>query len=56
MEFIGQQTDIAVGITTTIPEAFSINPADVPLNPEATDDPTPLWHNNSYYIFTTRQS
>jgi len=49
---IGQQTDIATGILTTIPEAFSVNPADVPLNPEAVDDPTPFWHNNSYYIFT----
>lgn len=49
---IGQQTDIANGILTTIPEAFSVNPADVPLNPEAVDDPTPFWHNNTYYIFT----
>ena len=49
---IGQQTDIATGITTTIPEAFSVDPNDVPPNPEATDDPTPFWHNNLYYIFT----
>ncbi len=52
INLIGQQTDIAVGITTGIPEAFSINPDDVPPNPEASDDPTPFWHNNSYYIFT----
>lgn len=49
---IGEQADIATGILTTIPEAFSVNPSDVPPNPEATDDPTPFWHNNSYYIFT----
>jgi hypothetical protein len=49
---IGQQTDIAIGITTVIPEAFLIDPSDVPLNPEACDDPTPFWHNDSYYIFT----
>ncbi len=49
---IGQQTDIAIGITTLIPEAFSVNPTDVPSNPEACDDPTPFWHNNSYYVFT----
>ncbi len=49
---IGQQTDIATGITTCIPQAFSVNPDDVPPNPEACDDPTPFWHNNMYYIFT----
>ena len=49
---IGQQIDIAIGITTGIPEAFLVDPGDVPPNPEAADDPTPLWHNNSYYIFT----
>jgi hypothetical protein len=49
---IGQQIDIAIGITTGIPEAFSVNPNDVPLNPEAVDDPTPFWHNNLYYVFT----
>ncbi|MCP4799302.1 MAG: hypothetical protein GY893_05070 [bacterium] len=49
---IAEQTDIATGITTTIPEGFQVDPNDVPPNPEACDDPTPLWHNNSYYIFT----
>ena len=49
---IGKQTDIASGILTTIPEAFSVSSSDVPSNPEAVDDPTPLWHNNSYYILT----
>ena len=50
---IAQQTDIAVGLLTTIPDAFSVNPSDISLsNPEATDDPTPFYHNNSYYIFT----
>lgn len=52
LNIIGQQTDIATGITTGIPEAFSVNPADVPPNPEACDDPTPFWHNNLYYVFT----
>jgi hypothetical protein len=49
---VAEQTDIATGISTSIPEAFQIDPNDVPPNPEAVDDPTPLWHNNSYYIFT----
>ncbi len=49
---VAEQTDIATGISTGIPEGFQINQNDVPLNPEAVDDPTPLWHNNSYYIFT----
>ncbi len=52
LSLIGQQTDIANGITTGFPEAFSVNPADVPPNPEATNDPTPFWHNNLYYVFT----
>jgi hypothetical protein len=52
LNIIGQQTDIATGITTGIPEAFSVDPADVPPNPEADDDPTPFWHNNLYYVFT----
>ncbi len=50
---IAQQTDIAVGLVTTIPKAFSVNPNDISFsNPEATDDPTPFFHNNSYYILT----
>jgi len=48
----GQQTNIAIGITTVVPEAFSVDPADVPPDPEAVDDPTPFWHNNSCYVFT----
>jgi len=50
---IGQQTDIAIGLVTTIPSAFSVNPNDITFSdPEATDDPTPFYHNSSYYIFT----
>ena len=53
INIIGQQTDITIGLITTIPGAFSVNPNDITLsNPEATDDPTPFYHNNSYYIFT----
>lgn len=52
INLIGQQTNITAGITTGIPEAYSVNPADVPPNPEAGDDPTPFWHTNLYYIFT----
>lgn len=49
---VAMQTDISTGIGTIIPDAFSTDPNDVPINPEATDDPTPFWHNNLYYIFT----
>ena len=50
---IAQQTDIAVGLLTTMPDAFSVNPNEISLStPEATDDPTPFYHNNSYYVFT----
>jgi len=52
INLIGLQTNITAGITTCIPKAFSVHPADVSPNPEAGDDPTPFWHNNSYYIFT----
>ena len=52
IDLIGQQNDIATGVKTTIPSAFEVDPSAVPANPEAVDDPTPFWHNNSYYIFT----
>lgn len=46
------RTELALGVTSALPEAFSVAPSSVGKDPEAVDDPTPFWFNGKYFIFT----
>ena len=48
LDLIETKTEIARGTTTRLPKAFAIDPASVPANPEAVDDPTPFYFNGRY--------
>ena len=50
-ELIASKIDIARGCPTTI-EGYTNPPANIPENPEAVDDPTPIFHNGKYIILT----
>ena len=50
-ELIASKTDIARGCSTTI-RGYANPPANIPENPEAVDDPTPIFHNGKYVILT----